>query len=152
MSNDSWDEFFIKLTRLIAEKSKDQSTKCGCVIVGPDNEVRSMGYNGLPRGMEYVEEVHQRPYKYMVFEHAERNAIYNAVRMGLSLKDCTAYVTGPPCCDCARGLIQSGITRVVIPEHHNFVDRKDDTWTTSCSVAEYMFRQTNVKFEIIEGI
>lgn len=146
-----WDEFFIKMTRLVAEKSKDQSTKCGCVVVGPDNEVRSTGYNGLPRGMDYTEKAQERPYKYFVFEHSERNAIYNAARMGVSLNGCKAYVTGPPCHDCARGMVQAGIKEVVIPVNHNFRDKeKNDRWKESCDVAMEIFEAGDVEFRYFD--
>src|SRR3972149_4666305 len=104
-----WPEFFFALAALAAKKSKDRSTKIGAVVVGPDNEVRSLGYNGFPRGInDDVEERHRRPAKYLWSEHAERNAIYNAVRAGICLRGCTMYVHSHPCVDCARAIIQSG--------------------------------------------
>lgn len=115
---DSWDAFFIELARVHARKSKDPSTRVGAVIVGPDREVRAGGFNGLPRGVrdcpkEHPER-HARPAKYSWWEHAERNAIYNAARSGATTRECTLYVAGgPPCADCARAAIQSGIVEVV---------------------------------------
>lgn len=119
-----WDLYFLQMTALVAGKSKDASTKCGALIVGPDNEVRSTGYNGLCRGCVYTAERQGRPEKYFWFEHAERNAIYNASRAGIATKDCTMYVTFLPCMDCARAIVQAGITALVCPpltyetEHH----------------------------------
>lgn len=112
----NWDEYFYKMANLVAEKSKDNSTQIGAVIVGPDNEIRSTGYNSFPAGIDDGVEVRQeRPEKYYWIEHAERNALYNAAKIGVSTKDCTIYLNcGVPCCDCARGIINSGITRVVI--------------------------------------
>ena len=106
-------EYFIKLADVVAEKSKDRSTKVGVVVVGPDREIRSTGYNGFPRGInDDIDERHERPAKYDWTEHAERNAVYNAARMGQSLKDCTMYFNWEPCpcVDCARAIIQAGIT------------------------------------------
>ena len=75
------DDRFMNLA-YVAEWSKDRSTKVGCVVIGPDREVRSMGYNGFPRGInDEIERRHARPDKYT--EHAERNAIYNAARVGV---------------------------------------------------------------------
>lgn len=108
----NWNEYFFKMADLVSEKSKDESTKVGCVIVGPEHEVRSTGYNGIPRNVNDTQEKperHERPEKYYWYEHAERNAIYNAARNGIPLNDCTMYVTMYPCADCARGIIQSGI-------------------------------------------
>ena len=81
------------------------------VIVGEDNEVLSTGYNSFPRGLDdSKQERQERPEKYFWFEHAERNAIYNAARIGVSLKNSTIYLTsGIPCMDCARGIVNSGI-------------------------------------------
>lgn len=108
------DQWYMAMLPVIASASKDRSVKIGAIIVGPDDEPRSFGYNGIPRNLnDEVAARHQRPEKYKWFEHAERNAIYNAARVGISLKGCTIYVTCMPCNDCMRGIIQVGITRVV---------------------------------------
>lgn len=110
----AWDKRFLELAQQIATWSKDRSRQVGCVIVGPSREIRSMGYNGFPRGVnDAVEERHQRPAKYKWTEHAERNAIYNAARMGTSLEGCTMYIPWYPCADCARAIVQSGIKVLV---------------------------------------
>jgi dCMP deaminase len=99
---------------MVAMKSKDEKTQNASIIVGPDNEFRSAGYNSFPRGIDDNKpERQERPEKYYWFEHGERNAIYNAARVGIPLKGCKIYVTGIPCVDCARGIIQSGITEVI---------------------------------------
>lgn len=114
-----WDTYFMSLAYLVGMKSKDPRTKVGAVVVGPDNEIRSTGYNSFPRGMnDRVEERHIAPAKHLYFEHAERNAIYNAARMGQSLKGCRIYLPFMPCSDCARGIVQSGIAEVVLHEGH----------------------------------
>jgi dCMP deaminase len=122
----NWNEYFMKIAHDVALKSKDPSTKVGCVIVGPGHEIRTTGFNGFPRGIDEVDEKRwERPVKYKYVEHAERNAIYNAARMGTELLDCTAYMTIPPCPDCARGLIQAGIETVVLTTVHPLKDRED---------------------------
>ena len=112
-----WDERFMEMAKLVSSWSKDRSTKVGCVIVGPDREVRSVGYNGFPRNInDDIEERHERPLKYLYAEHAERNAIFNASLMGLALRGCTIYINGNhgfPCADCARAIIQTGMTSLV---------------------------------------
>lgn len=107
----NWNEYFLGIAEQVKLKSKDRSTQIGAVIVGMDNEVLSTGYNSFPRGMDdSKEERQERPEKYFWFEHAERNAIYNAARVGTSLIDSTIYLTsGLPCMDCARGIVNSGI-------------------------------------------
>lgn len=145
-----WDKYFLEMARFVASKSKDNSTKCGCVIVGRNNQVLSTGYNGFPRGTEYDDpKKSERPHKYFYTEHAERNALYNACRHGIMLEGSTAYATGPPCHDCARGLIQSGIMNVVIPVKHNFHLRMTD-WGDSCRTAKELFENGHVKFTEIE--
>jgi dCMP deaminase len=111
----NWNEYFMNLAEAVALKSKDQSTKLGTVIVGPDHEIRATGYNSFPRGIiDDVQERQERPAKYKWFEHSERNAIYNAARHGVSLDDCVLYCTWPPCTDCARAIIQVGISKIVL--------------------------------------
>ena len=107
----NWTEYFLNIAEQVKLKSKDKSTQIGAVIVGVDNEVLSTGYNSFPRGLDdSKEERQERPEKYFWFEHAERNAIYNAARIGVSLKNSTIYLTsGLPCMDCARGIVNSGI-------------------------------------------
>ena len=109
-----WNEYFLGIAEQVKLKSKDQSTQIGAVIVGVDNEVLSTGYNSFPRGMDdSKQERQERPEKYFWFEHAERNAIYNAARIGVSLKNSKIFITsGLPCMDCARGIVNSGITTV----------------------------------------
>lgn len=109
----NWDDFFLTLAGTVALKSKDV-TKVGCVIVGPDHEVRSMGYNGLPRGVLDDPSRMERPQKYLWTSHGEENAVAQAARVGTALKGCTAYVTHYPCSRCSRSLIQAGIACVVV--------------------------------------
>lgn len=79
----------MEVAELVASWSKDPSTKTGAIVVGPDREIRATGYNGLVRGVnDDVPERLERPTKYDFFEHAERNAIYNACLTGTSLKGC----------------------------------------------------------------
>jgi len=117
VANKKWDQRWMKMAADVAEWSKDTSTHVGCCIVGSDNAIRSLGYNGFPRNVnDDVEERYERPLKYMWTEHAERNAIYNSSRMGLSLQGSTMYLNGKhgfPCSDCARAIIQCGITTLV---------------------------------------
>ena len=107
----NWTNYFLNIAEQVKLKSKDESTQIGAVVVGLDNEVLSTGYNSFPRGLDDTKQERQeRPEKYFWFEHAERNAIYNAARIGVSLKNSTIYLTsGLPCTDCARGIVNSGV-------------------------------------------
>jgi len=145
---EEWHKYFLQMARLVSTKSKDESTKCGCVLT-KDNAVISTGYNGLCAGMEYSKEVNVRPYKYLVFEHSERNAVYLAAKLGTSLNGSRAYVTGPPCADCARALIQSGVKEVYWPVKHNFITRMDQ-WGESCKASQDIFTKCGVIFKEVE--
>jgi len=145
-----WDRKFLVMALDIADWSKDPSTKVGCVIVGPDNEVRSVGYNGLPRGVnDNVPAREERPEKYFWYEHGERNAIYNAARAGIATKGCTLYVTSypskfGPCADCARAIIQAGIVRVVQePPEGEAIAR----WGESFARTQAMFTEAGIVYD-----
>lgn len=138
----AWDKFFMDMAKLVASKSKDRSRRVGCVIVGPDNEVRSVGYNGFPRGIDdTVEARHQRPDKYKWTEHAERNAIYNSARAGIRTDGCSIYLPWFPCMDCARAIIQSGIKKMVCGEP----DLNDPTWGDDFRQGKDMLAEAGVR-------
>lgn len=129
MVRQSWDEYFMEMARHVGSRSKDRSTKVGAVIVGPDREIRSTGYNDFPRGVnDNVDARRERPTKYPYTEHAERNAIYNAARVGIPLAGCTLYVdAGFPCSECARAIIQSGIREVVVGKMEHIPGWEDNS-------------------------
>ena len=132
----NWETRFLLLAAHIAEWSKDPSTQVGCVIVGPDREIRSTGFNGFPRGIEDNARLHDREAKYAIICYAEENAIMHAARIGVSLKGCTAYVTWPPCTRCARSLIQAGISRVVYPKGLEIPERWKKDFDISLSLLQ----------------
>lgn len=105
------------LAREVSRRSKDRSKQVGAVIADANGEIITVGYNSFPRGArDDVDGRHERPDKYLWTEHAERNAIYEAARTGVSLEGSTMYVPWFPCMDCARGIVQSGIRRLVAIE------------------------------------
>ena len=136
-------EYFYKIADQIKEKSKDKLTKIGAVIVGKDKEIVSTGYNSFPRGIEdNKKERQERPEKYYWFEHAERNAIYNAALIGVSTKGCTMYLTcGIPCADCARGIINAGIIRIFAVRDG---EAKSQKWKDSAERSMEMFKEAGV--------
>lgn len=111
----SWSDYFMGMAKAAAARSEDESTRVGCVVVGPQGEIRSTGYNGFPRKVMRLWSRKQRPEKYKWTCHAEENAVTQAARSGTSLADCTAYTTCYPCATCTRMMIQAGIKRVVTP-------------------------------------
>lgn len=136
-----WDKRFIDLADHIARWSKDPSTQVGCVVVGPDREIRSTGFNGFPRGIEdTAERLDDREQKYPLVCHAEENAIMHAARIGVALKGCVAYVTWPPCTRCARSLIQAGVREVIFPAGLEIPDR----WEEDFRLSGVMFAEAGV--------
>ena len=142
----NWTEYFYNIAQQVKEKSKDNNTKIGAVIVGKDKEIVSTGYNSFPRGIEDEKTKRQsKPEKYFWFEHAERNAIYNAARIGVSTKGCTMYLTcETPCADCARGIINAGISKIFIMRGAGAQSKK---WEDSAARSNEMFSEAGVKIE-----
>jgi dCMP deaminase len=112
---------YLKQAYRFAQHSPDPSTQVGCVIVHPTMGVIAGASNALPEGLKLTEDrLKDHSQKSIYMEHAERNALYRCCQSLLSTTGCHAYVTLAPCVDCARGLIQSGITQVVA--HREMLD------------------------------
>lgn len=135
-------EKFIAIARQVALLSKDQATQVGAIAIGPSGEIRAMGYNGMPRGCDDDDERrHVRPEKYFWFEHAERNLLYNAARVGTPLEGCTLIVHGLyPCMDCARGIVQAGFVEVITP-----APQDDSRWADHAYRATQLFVECGIK-------
>ena len=146
----NWDTYFMTMVYLVAMKSKDESTHVGAVIVGDDNEIRSTGYNSFPRGLDdNINGRQERPEKYFWFEHAERNAIYNAALIGISTKGCRMYTHGIPCMDCARGIVQVGIKEVIVDSTWN--EDNKAKWEDHAVRTLQMFEESGVSIRYWYG-
>jgi dCMP deaminase len=145
----NWKEYFRGIAHQVKLKSKDRYTQIGAVVVGSDNQIVSTGYNSFPRGIDdSVDERQERPEKYYWFEHAERNSLYNAALIGVSTKGCTMYLTcGIPCSDCARGIINSGISKIVCERVGGAVG---NLWDEHAKRSIEMFNEAGVKIEYYE--
>lgn len=115
MNHMSWDDYFMNMALLSAERSKDPNTKVGAVIANEDKRIVGIGYNGFPNGCsdedfpwEREGDFENTKYAYVV--HAEENAILNSTT---TLKGGVIYVSLFPCNECAKKIIQSGIREVV---------------------------------------
>lgn len=154
-SNYRWVEYFFKLCDVISEKSKDTSTKVGCVIANSGHSIVSTGYNGFPIGVKdnlvdisdgeiKKSKRYERPEKYFWTAHAEENAIALAARNGVSLNGTILYVNRiMPCTRCTRLIIQSGIKEVYVN-----VDAPEETverWKEENDIAETMMEEAGVK-------
>ena len=110
----NWDEYFMGVAMLAARRSKDPNTQVGACIVSPDNIIISTGYNGMPKGCsddEFPWDRTGEETKYPYVVHAELNAILNA--NGRDLRGSRLYVALFPCNECAKAIIQSGVSEVV---------------------------------------
>lgn len=112
----TWDEYFMGVALLAAERSKDPSTQVGACIIDNNNRIISTGYNGFPKGCSDDEFPWNRDAaagetKYPFVVHAELNAILNA--QGTSVVNSRLYVSLFPCNECAKAIIQSGVREVV---------------------------------------
>lgn len=139
------DENFKEISEVVSKLSKDTSTKLGAVIVNSDGVIQSIGYNGFPRNVnDDIPERYERPLKYKWFEHAERNAIYNFARQ--FLKGSSIHLTWIPCTDCARGIIQTGISEVVISD-----TEIEDRWKEDFLQSLIMLREAGVIVRLLNS-
>ncbi len=114
-----WDEYFMGVALLSAKRSKDPSTQVGACIVNKEKKIVGVGYNGFPKGCDddmfpWNREGEFLDTKYPYVCHAELNAILNSISRDLS--GCSVYVALFPCNECAKAIVQSGITEVVYLE------------------------------------
>lgn len=106
----TWDEYYLQGAEWVSSRSPDLETKHGCIIVDDSHRVVSLGYNGPVSGVDHAEVPTKRPDKYQWMIHAEDNAVSFAKQ---NLAGCTAYITGFPCVQCTRRMLQAGISRIV---------------------------------------
>ena len=137
----SWDEYFMGVALLAAERSKDPNTQVGACIVDDQNRILSTGYNGFPQGCSDDEFPWNRDEslgetKYQFVVHAELNAILNA--RGKTLSGSKVYVGLFPCNECAKAIIQAGIREVIY-----LSDKYHDTPSTTAS--RRMLKASGVK-------
>ncbi|MCR5457309.1 MAG: dCMP deaminase family protein [Clostridiales bacterium] len=137
----SWDQYFMGIALLSAERSKDNNTQVGACVVDENNKILSVGYNGMPAGcdddkMPWEREGGFLETKYAYVCHAELNAILNYGKG--SLKNAKIYVSLFPCNECTKAIIQSGIREVVY-----LSDKYADTEGTQAS--KFMLKMAGVK-------
>ena len=144
-----WDERYLQLAKEVSTWSKDPSTKVGAIAVGDKGQVLSQGYNGFPRGIKDNDRLSDKEMKYRYVVHAEMNCIYNATFHGTSLNGATLYVYGLPMCnECAKAIIQVGITRVVSPYTGNI--EVPEKWKISCAHTQLILKEVNIPYQFIK--
>ena len=146
----SWDETFMHICKVIAERSKDPNTQTGACIVNNKNLIVGLGYNGFPRGcsddkLPWTREGKFCDNKYAYVVHGEENAILNS---NVAVDGCKMYCILFPCNECAKVIIQSGIKEIIyeIDKYHN-----QDTWKASrklLDLAGVKYRKYIPKYKI----
>ena len=149
-----WDKYYLKCCLEQAKMSKDPSTQVGAVLVGPDREQISTGFNGFPRGIDDDYRLHDSSVKHDIIIHAEMNAILNAARIGTAVKGARMYMiaissgiiwSGAPCVRCATHIIQAGITEV------NFIKTSvPDRWKESMDKSMFLMHEAGLTINQIE--
>ena len=145
---DKWDRRFMLLAHHLAGWSKEPGRRVGAVIVGPDNIVRATGYNGFARGVNDEDPARRdraSGEKYFWSCHAERNAIYNAARIGVALAGCRIYVPWYPCGECAKAIVQAGIVEVIAYEP----DPDDPRWGAETPKVATMLAEAGLRVRLI---
>ena len=143
MALNKWFKRYMGLAEQVSTWSKDPNTKVGAVIVGSKGQILTQGYNGFPRRIKDTQKrLEDRDTKLKYVVHAEMNAIFNATYSGVSLDGATLYVYGLPICsECAKGIIQVGIKKVVI-QSETITIRPH--WEESWKLSAEMFREAGV--------
>ena len=145
-----FDDRIMSIGYILAEGSKDERTHIFAIVIGPDNEIRTTGYNSFPRRLnDNIPERQEKPEKNYWFEHGERNSMDNATLTGTSLKGCRIYTNGIPCTNCARGIVQAGILEVIVDEEWNKTNYGEDLEESKRTLQ--MFEETGVKIRYWRG-
>lgn len=144
---DHWDRRYLELCKHISGWSKDPSSKVGAVIVDPEyNNIVSLGFNGLPRGVEdTVERLSVRSTKLRMVVHGEMNALIFAAR---PVRGCKLY-TYPwhPCAQCASMMVQAGISEVIAPTTPEDIAER---WKADIELVENIFEEARVSLYLVE--
>ena len=126
-----------------AKKSPDPSTQNGAVIVNyVTGSVIVKDHNRFPDGVLYKKKRWERPDKYKYIEHAERNVIYKMSKKGIRTLNTIMVCPWAACSDCARAIIQSGISTLVT--HKLAHDRSPEFWQKEINIAFKMFEEANI--------
>lgn len=144
----SWDEYFMAIAKLSSMRSKDPSTQVGACIVGHDNRILSIGYNGAPNGFDdknfpWAREGSMMDTKYAYVCHGEMNAILNYRGSRKDLEGAKLYVDLFPCNECAKLIIQSGIKEIIY-----LCDKYKDT--DGVRISKKMFDECGVSYKQLE--
>ena len=142
-----WERRFLELAFNVAHWSKDPSTVVGALLVDENNNVRTLGYNGFPRGIsDHESRLSVRDTKYALTVHAEQNVISTCARLGIPTENCVIVCTHFPCSTCAGSILQAGIKKVIVQKPtEEFLSR----WKDSIDLATSMFEEAGVELVVL---
>ena len=147
--SNKWDNRYRELAKAVSTWSKDPSKKIGAIAIGSKGQVLAQGFNGFPRGIDDTDErLNDREIKYKYVVHAEMNLIYNATFNGISLDGSTVYIYGLPLCsECAKGLIQVGVKRIVMSR--DSLESADDKWLESFELTMQLLNESGIHWKTV---
>lgn len=132
---------YYPIAESVATLSKDPNTKVGALVIDKRGSIRAVGYNGFPRGVNDAPGRYaDRNMKLRLVAHAEANAIANAASTGTPLLGCSMVVTKFPCRECAKMIINAGISSIYTPSFND-----SDSWADSCRDSILMFEESGVE-------
>lgn len=141
-----WEHRWFDLAKYVSMWSKDPSTRVGAVAVGVDRKNIAVGFNGFPPGIEDTDErLNDRPTKYLLTQHAERNVLDNA---HFDLRGGTIVTTMFPCVECAKSIASKGIKRVITPEMPPTIPGQP-SWRDTVGWSLIIFAEAGVEVEFI---
>ena len=144
-----WDKRYMELAKAVSTWSKDPSKKIGAIAIGSKGQVLAQGFNGFPRGIDDSDDrLNDREIKYKYVVHAEMNLIYNATFNGISLDGSSVYIYGLPLCsECAKGLIQVGVKRIVMSK--DSLESADDKWLESFELTMQLLNESGIHWKTV---
>lgn len=150
MGRPSWDEYFMEVAEVVAKRSTCKRRRIGAILV-KDKRILATGYNGAPSGLRHCEEYgclreelgvpSGERHEICRALHAEQNAIVQAARYGISVRDSTLYTTAEPCVLCAKMLINAGIVKIVYRDTYPDELARQMLREASIAVEQYAARQ-----------
>lgn len=146
-----WDVRFLEIAKFVAMWSKDPSTKVGAVVVDPNRHILGTGFNGFPPGVKDTDErYNDRPTKYALVQHAERNAILQALKKG-DIVGSTIYVWPTlmmpnACNECMKEIVTSGVNEIVMYDNS---DALTDRWQEQAAISKTLAQEGGVLMTVL---
>lgn len=146
----NWDRYLYYAYNGLAKQSRDPSTQNAALLVDSNGLIIGSDVNRFPDGVLETPERWERPLKYKIIEHAERNVIFQLARRGIKTEGLIMVCPWAACSDCARAIIQCGIKKLVT--HKQAHERSPEFWQKEIDVAFAMLREANVEIVMFDGV